>query len=213
MSSPPRFCGIDTGDRCALAVREGSGPARWIYFEAPPLDRLAERCAGLFDRLGVEALAIDGGPHTGAAREVHDLLPEGAFIWRHTEGEMQVKRVPFLGTERCHVRLGREDLLDLLVEELHRGPSAVRLPRPRDGGEEALLAEVGVHLMNLRKVSRKRAGGRETLAYAGGENHFAFAMAFALLAERLAESEGVLVPAAGGTVPPAAWSVPDRRRR
>ena len=39
--------------------------------------------------LGVEAFVIDGGPHTQAARAVYDLNPDGGFIWRHTEGEMQ----------------------------------------------------------------------------------------------------------------------------
>ncbi|MEE9275695.1 MAG: hypothetical protein V3V62_10345, partial [bacterium] len=178
-------------------------PARWVYFEAVSLDRLTGRCARIFDRLGVEAVSIDGGPHTQAAREVHDLLPEGAFIWRHTEGEMTVKRVDFLGVERRHVRLGREDLIDLLVEEIHGGPDAVRMPAPRSAAEEEVLAAVERHLMNLRKRRTPRAGGAEALRYEKNENHFAFAMAFAKLAEELAASEGVLVPAAGGTVPPA----------
>ena len=57
--------------------------------------------------------------------------------------------------------------------------------------------------MNLRKRRVSRAGGAEALRYEKNENHFAFAMAFAKLAEELAASEGVLVSAAGGTVPPA----------
>ena len=45
MSALHRFCGIDTGDVCALAVREREEgrPVRWIYFEAPPIDRLLSR--------------------------------------------------------------------------------------------------------------------------------------------------------------------------
>ncbi len=205
-----RFCGIDTGERCALAVRERAeeGLVRWVYFEAPPLERLAGRCARVFDRLGVEGLVIDGGPHTREARAVHDLLPEGAFIWRHTEGEMAVKRVAFLGAERRHVRIGREEMLDMLVEELHQGPGAVRMPQPRDAEEEALLAGVQAHLMNLRKARRPRAGGERRLAYERNENHFGFAMAFALLAEALAESEGILAPHAGGTLLPAGDGAP-----
>lgn len=204
MSPAPRFAGIDTGDRCALAVREcpPSGPARWIYFEAPSIAALPGRCARIFDALGVEAAVIDGGPHTQAARDVHDLLPGGAFIWRHTEGEMSVKEVPFLGTARRHIRIGREALLDLLVEELHLGPSASRMPQPRNEDEEKILDEVEQHLLNLRKEVRPRAGGGETIVYGRGENHFAFAMAYACLAGALAESEGILRPAVGGTLPP-----------
>ena len=192
----PRFCGIDTGDRCALAVRErvsGRGPVRWVYFEAPPVDRLAARCADLFGRLGVEAAVIDGGPFTQTAREVHDLLPEGCFIWRHTPGEMAVKRVAFLGVERGHVRLNREELLERIVEEFHGGPGAVRLPAPRDAAEEALLGEVDAHLMNLR-VRRGEGGAR----FERNENHFAFACAYAKLAEELARAEGILAAPAGG---------------
>ena len=192
----PRFCGIDTGERCALAVRErvsGQGPVRWVYFEAPPIDRLAARCADLFGRLGVEAAVIDGGPFTQTAREVHDLLPEGCFIWRHTPGEMVVKRVAFLGVERGHVRLNREELLERIVEEFHGGPGAVRLPAPRDAAEEALLAEVDAHLMNLRV---RRGEGEGRARFERNENHFAFA--YAKLAEELARAEGILTAPAGG---------------
>ena len=147
---PARFCGIDTGEHCALAVRERGlrergleeggpagegGPARWIYFEAPPVDRLIARCRVIFEALGVRAVVIDGGPHTTIAREVHDLLPGGAFIWRHTEGAMSVKEESFMNVERRQVRLNREELLNLLVEEFREGPGAVRWPTPRDEAE------------------------------------------------------------------------------
>ena len=204
MSARHRFCGIDTGDRCALAVREREedGPARWIYFEAPPVERLIERCRAVFAGLGVEAFVVDGGPHTQAARAVYDLYPDGGFIWRHTEGEMQTKEVSFLGVERRHVRMNREDLLDHLVEEFHEGAGSVLLPRPQDAGEEALLCEVERHLLNLRKKPRIRSSGETVLAYERNENHFGFACAYARLAESLALSEGVLAPIAGGTVTP-----------
>ncbi len=203
--SPIRFCGIDTGESCAIAVRERAGDlVRWRYFEAPPIEQLAARCEKIFDALGVEAMVIDGGPHTEAARRVHDLLPDGAFIWRHTEGEMSVKRVSFLGVERRHVRLNREELLSRLVEEFREG--AVRWPGPRDEKEETLLSGVERHLMNLRKKRIRRAGGEEIDVYERGENHFGFACAYAKLAEELAASEGILAQPAGGTVPPAAES-------
>lgn len=215
MSAPHRFCGIDTGDACALAVRErGEGrPARWIYFEAPPIEQLIERCRAVFSSLGVEAFVIDGGPHTQAARAVYDLCPEGGFIWRHTEGEMLVKEVLFLGVERRHVRMNREDLLDHLVEEFHEGAGRVLLPSPRDTGEEALLAEVERHLMNLRKRPRIRSSGETVLAYERNENHFGFACAYARLAESLAHSEGVLAPLAGGTVTPQVFEQRMLKRR
>ncbi len=200
-SAPLRFCGIDTGESCALAVRERAGDAvRWIYFEAPPIGELPGRCERIFDALGVEGMVIDGGPHTEAARRVYDLLPEGGFIWRHTEGGMAVKRVPFLGVERRGVRMNREELLERLVEEFRVGE--VRWPAPRDEKEEALLAEVERHLMNLRKKRVRRAGGEEIDVFERGENHFGFACAYAKLAEELAVSEGMLAPPAGGTVPP-----------
>ena len=215
MSASYRFCGIDTGDRCALAVREHEEgrPARWIYFEAPPIERLVERCRAVFSGLGVEAFVIDGGPHTQAARAVYDLYPEGGFIWRHTEGEMQTRDVSFLGVERRHVRMNREDLLDHLVEEFHEGAGRVLLPSPRDTGEEALLAEVERHLMNLRKRPRIRSTGETVLAYERNENHFGFACAYARLAESLAQSEGVLAPIAGGTVTPQAFNKRMLKRR
>ena len=69
MSPNPRFCGIDTGESCALAVREREGETvRWVYFEALPIERLVERCGRIFAHLGVEGMVIDGGPHTQAAR-------------------------------------------------------------------------------------------------------------------------------------------------
>ena len=215
MSASYRFCGIDTGDACALAVRErGEGrPARWIYFEAPPIERLIERCRAVFSGLGVEAFVIDGGPHTREARAAYDLYPEGGFIWRHTEGEMLVKEVPFLGVERRHVRMNREDLLDHLVEEFHEGAGRVLLPSPKDTGEEALLAEVERHLMNLRKKPRIRSSGETVLAYERNENHFGFACAYARLAESLAQSEGVLAPIAGGTVTPQVFEHRMLKRR
>ncbi|MBI3126717.1 MAG: hypothetical protein HYZ11_03840 [Candidatus Tectomicrobia bacterium] len=199
----PRFCGIDTGDRCAIAVRERvrDGGARWVHFEAPPVERLVERCRLVFDRLGVEGAVIDGGPHTQAARAVHDLLPGGAFIWRHTGGAMGVKEVSFLQVARRHVRLSREELLDLLVEEFHRETPPVRWPRPRNEAEEALLASVEGQLMNLRKS--RRGTGERPLLYERNENHYGFACAFAKLAEELAEGEGILAPDAGGTTLPA----------
>ena len=215
MSASYRFCGIDTGDRCALAVREREEgpPARWIYFEAPPIERLVERCRAVFSGLGVEAFVIDGGPHTQASRAVYDLYPEGGFIWRHTEGEMQTRDVSFLGVERRHVRMNREDLLDHLVEEFHEGAGRVLLPSPKDTGEEALLAEVERHLMNLRKRPRIRSSGETVLAYERNENHFGFACAYARLAESLAQSEGVLAPIAGGTVTPQAFNKRMLKRR
>ena len=215
MSANYRFCGIDTGDRCALAVREHEEgwPARWIYFEAPPIERLVERCRAVFSGLGVEAFVIDGGPHTQAARAVYDLNPEGGFIWRHTEGEMQTREVSFLGVERRHVRMNREDLLDHLVEEFHEGAGRVLLPSPKDTGEEVLLAEVERHLMNLRKRPRIRSTGETVLAYERNENHFGFACAYARLAESLAQSEGVLAPIAGGTVTPQAFNKRMLKRR
>jgi hypothetical protein len=202
---PPRFCGIDTGEICALAIRdrmEEGGPARWIYFEAPPADRLVPRCAVIFEAMRVRAVVIDGGPHTTIAREVHDLLPGGAFIWRHTEGAMGVKEEDFMGVERRQVRLNREELLNLLVEEFREGPEAVLWPGPADLAEEALLGTVETQLMNLRKTRRLRAGGEEVDVYERGENHFGFACAYARLAEALAETEGVLAAPAGGTLPP-----------
>lgn len=210
-----RFCGIDTGDRCAVAVRERGegGTARWIYFEAPPIERLIERCRAIFSGLGVEAFVIDGGPHTQAARAVYDLSPDGGFIWRHTEGEMQVKEVSFLGVERRHVRMNREDLLDHLVEEFHEGEGSVLLPSPKDALEEALLCEVERHLMNLRKKPRIRSSGETVLAYERNENHFGFACAYARLAESLAQSEGMLAPIAGGTVMPQAYHQRIQKRR
>ncbi len=217
MNASYRFCGIDTGDVCALAVRERDHeegrPARWIYFEAPPIERLVERCRAVFSGLGVEAFVIDGGPHTQAARAVYDLNPDGGFIWRHTEGEMLVKEVSFLGVERRHVRMNREDLLDHLVEEFHEGAERVLLPSPGDTGEEALLAEVERHLMNLRKKPRIRSSGETVLAYERNENHFGFACAYARLAESLAHSEGILVPLAGGTVMPQALNKRILKRR
>ena len=207
MSAAHRFCGIDTGDACALAVREhGEGrPARWIYFESLPVERLIARCRAVFSGLGVEAFVIDGGPHTREARAVYDLNPDSGFIWRHTEGEMQTKDVSFLGVERRHVRMNREDLLDHLVEEFHEGAGRVLLPSPKDTGEEALLNEVERHLMNLRKKPRVRSSGETALAYERNENHFGFACAYARLAESLARSEGVLAPFAGGTVTPRTY--------
>jgi hypothetical protein len=202
-----RYCGIDTGEVCSVAVRERpeeGGPARGVYFEAPPADRLAARCARIFEALDVRAAVIYGGPLTTVAREVHDLLPGGAFIWRHTEGAMAVKTETFLNVERRQVRLNREELLNLLVEEFCEGPEAVRWPAPRDEAEEALLSEVEAHLMNLRKVRRTRAGGEEIDVYERGENHFGFDCAYARLAEALAESEGVLTAPAGATVLPPA---------
>jgi hypothetical protein len=198
----PRFCGIDTGERCALAVRERlrEGGVRWVHFEAPPVERLVERCGAIFDRLGVEGAVIDGGPHTQAARAVHDLLPAGAFIWRHTEGEMSVKEVSFLQVARRHVRLNREELLDLLVEEFHQEATPVRWPRPRTEAEEALLEAVEGQLMNLRKS--RRGGGDRPFLYERNENHFGFACAFAKLAEELLAGEGGLAPDAGGTLLP-----------
>ncbi len=211
---PVRFCGIDTGETCAVAVRERvSGFVRWRYFEAPPIERLAGRCASIFGALGVEAAVIDGGPHTEAARRVHDLLEGGAFIWRHTEGEMTVKTIPFLGVARRHVRMNREELLSRLVEEFREGPDAVRWPRPRDEKEEALLSDVERHLMNLRKKRVRRAGGGEIDVYERGENHFGFACAYAKLAEELAVSEGILAQPAGGTIPPATESGYERLSR
>jgi hypothetical protein len=213
-TAPARFCGIDTGEHCALAVRERGleeggpagegGPARWIYFEAPPVDRLIARCRVIFEALGVRAVVIDGGPHTTIAREVHDLLPGGAFIWRHTEGAMSVKDESFMNVERRQVRLNREELLNLLVEEFREGPGAVRWPTPQSEAEEALLETVESHLMNLRKTRRLRAGGEEIDVYGRGENHFGFACAYARLAEALAETESVLTAPAGGTLPPHA---------
>ena len=204
MSALHRFCGIDTGDVCALAVREREEgrPVRWIYFEAPPIDRLLSRCRVLFARLGVEAFVIDGGPHTQAARAVYDLHPDGGFIWRHTEGEMRIREMSFLGAARRHVRMSREDLLDHLVEEFHLGAGRVLLPRPEGAADEAILSRVERHLLNLRKKPRVRASGETTLAYERNENHFGFACAYARLAESLARSEGVLAPLAGGTAPP-----------
>lgn len=215
MSAGYRFCGIDTGDVCALAVREREEgrPARWIYFEALPIERLVERCRAVFSGLGVEAFVIDGGPHTQAARAVYDLNPDGGFIWRHTEGEMLVKEVSFLGVERRHVRMNREDLLDHLVEEFHEGAGRVLLPSSGDTGDEALLAEVERHLMNLRKKPRIRSSGETVLAYERNENHFGFACAYARLAESLAQSEGILVPLAGGTVMPQALNKRILKRR
>ncbi|MBI2132435.1 MAG: hypothetical protein HYT99_06430 [Candidatus Tectomicrobia bacterium] len=209
--SAPRFCGIDTGERCAVAVRERAegGAVRWVYFEAPPIERLVERCGRIFDRLGVEGMVIDGGPHTQAARAAHDLLPDGAFLWRHTEGEMGVKEVPFLGVPRRHVRLNREELLDLLVEEFHAG--SVRWPRPRSEAEETLLAAVESQLMNLRKS--RRGPGERPFLYERNENHFGFACAFAKLAEELLEREGSLAPHAGGTLPPDPRGGSDGARR
>ncbi len=208
MTDALRFCGIDTGETCALAVRERArdeaGPVRWIYFEAPPADRLAERCEKIFGALSVRAAVIDGGPHTTIAREVHDLLPWGAFIWRHTEGAMSVREEEFLGAHRRQVRLDREELLNLMVEEFHEGPEAALWPVPRDEAEETLLKEVEAHLMNLRKTKRRRAGGEIVEVYERGENHFGFACAYAKLGEALAESEGVLRAPAGGTLPPEA---------
>jgi hypothetical protein len=200
----PRFCGIDTGEICSVAVREceeAGGPARWIYFEA---DRLAERCASIFESLGVGAMVIDGGAHTTIARAVHDLLPGGAFIWRHTEGAMGVRMEDFMGVERRQVRLNREELVNLLVEEFREGPGAAIWPTPHDEGEESLLASVEGHLMNLKKSRRRRANGEEIDSYERGENHFGFACAYARLAEGLAESEGVLNAPAGGTLLPPA---------
>ena len=215
MSARHRFCGIDTGDACAVAVREREEgrPARWVYFEAPPIERLIERCRAVFPGLGVEAFVIDGGPHTQAARAVYDLNPDGGFIWRHTEGEMQTKEVSFLGVERRHERMNREDLLDHLVEEFHEGAGRVLLPSPRDTREEALLAGVECHLMNLRKKPRIRSSGETVLAYERNENHFGFACAYARLAESLAQSEGVLAPLAGGTVMPQVFKQRKLMRR
>ncbi|MEK6709330.1 MAG: hypothetical protein AABZ64_02005, partial [Nitrospinota bacterium] len=201
MTANPRFCGVDTGERCAIAVRERAGGAvRWVYFESPPIERLAGRCGVIFNRLGVEGAVIDGGPHTQAARAVHDLLPAGAFIWRHTGGEMAVKEAEFLQVARRHVRLNREELLDLLVEEFHQEAAPVRWPRPRTEGEEALLAAVESQLMNLRKS--RRGSGERTFLYERNENHFGFACAFAKLAEELLEREGGLAPHAGATLLP-----------
>ncbi len=199
---PPRFAGIDTGEACWIAVRERAGGGedgapRWVYFEAPPLEALTERCAAVFNHLGVEAAVIDGGPHTRAAREVHDLLPDGCFIWRHTQSEdMTTKWVEFLGTERRHVRISREEILAALVEEFHsEGP---RLPTPRGEEEERLLSLVDTHLINLRKKQEERSGGQEVEVFAKNENHFGLACAYAKLAEQLAHSEGVIGVAAGG---------------
>ena len=201
--APVRFCGIDTGESCAVAVRERAGEVvRWLYFEAPPIEELPGRCERIFDALGVEGMVIDGGPHTEAARRVYDLIEGGGFIWRHTGGEMSVKRVPFLGVERRGVRMNREELLNRLVEEFRE--DAVRWPTPRDEKEEALLTGVETQLMNLRKKRVRRAGGEEIDVYERGENHFGFACAYAKLAEELAVSEGILAPPAGGTVPPSA---------
>lgn len=208
MSAPHRFCGIDTGDVCALAVREAGRRVRWIYFEEPPIERILPRCRAVFEGLGVEAFVIDGGPHTQAARAVYDLHPEGGFIWRHAEGEARIREVAFLGAPRRHARVSREDLLDHLVEELHQGPERVLMPTPGSAEEEALLARVDRHLMNLRKRPRLRASGETVLSYERNENHFGFACAYARLAESLARSEGMLAPAAGGTAPPRA---PGRR--
>ena len=201
----PRFCGIDTGESCALAVREQvsvGGPTRWVYFEAPPADRLVERCSLIFEAMNVCSLVIDGGPHTTIAREVHDLLPEGGFIWRHTEGAMVVKEEAFMGVERRQVRLNREELLNMLVEEFREGPEAVHWPSPVDEIEEVLLTTVEAQLLNLKKTRRLRAGGEEVDVYERGENHFGFACAYARLAEALAETEGVLAAPAGGTLSP-----------
>ncbi len=206
-----RFCGIDTGDACAVAVREEGPPVRWVYFETPPLERLTARCRAIFSGLGVEAFVVDGGPHTQAARALYDLHPEGGFIWRHTEGEMHTKSVSFLGVERRHVRMRREDLLDHLVEEFHAGGAL--LPRPANAEEEALLAQVERHLTNLRKKPRIRSSGETVLAYERNENHFGFACAYARLAESLARSEGILSPPAGGTVVPRAQGLRMRTRR
>ncbi|MDE0331414.1 MAG: hypothetical protein OXL41_06045 [Nitrospinae bacterium] len=215
MSASYRFCGIDTGDVCALAVRERreGRPVRWVYFESPPVERLIERCRAVFSGLGVEAFVVDGGPHTQAARAVYDLAPDAGFIWRHTEGEMQTKEVSFLGVERRHVRMNREDLLDHLVEEFHEGVGRVLLPQPKDSSEEALLGEVERHLMNLRKKPRIRSSGETVLAYARNENHFGFACAYARLAESLAQSEGMLAPLAGGTVMPQTYHQRMLKRR
>ena len=161
----------------------------------------------------MEAFVIDGGPHTREARAVYDLNPDGGFIWRHTEGEMQTREVSFLGVERRHVRMNREDLLDHLVEEFHEGAGRVLLPQPGDTGEEALLGKVERHLMNLRKKPRIRSSGETVLSYERNENHFGFACAYARLAEYLAQSEGVLAPLAGGTVVPQAFHKRILKRR
>ena len=109
---------------------------------------------------------------------MYDLNPDGGFIWRHTEGEMQTREVSFLGVERRHVRMNREDLLDHLVEEFHEGAGRVLLPQPGDTGEEALLGKVERHLMNLRKKPRIRSSG-ETVRRMSGTRTISARLAYA----------------------------------
>lgn len=201
----PRFMGVDTGEVCSIAVRELTDPThprrcRWVYFEAPPVERLVERCGRVREALGAEACVVDSGPYRLLARQVQDQDPENTFLWSHAEGEMRTAEGGHLGAVRKRVLLNREELLEGLLEEA-AGMRGL-LPSPRTPEEEELLALAGTHLKNLRRKLAERAG-KEVLAFEKNENHFGFAMAYARLAEELAIAEGLLVPHAGGYAAPA----------
>ena len=201
----PRFMGVDTGEICSIAVRELTDPghprrARWVYFEAPPVERLVERCRRAREALGVEAAVVDSGPYRLLARQVQDQDPENTFLWSHAEGEMRTAEGEHLGAMRKRVLLNREELLESLLEEA--GGMRSFLPAARTPEEEELLALVGTHLKNLRRKLVEKAGGKEAFAFERNENHFGFAMAYARLAEELAIAEGLLVPHAGGYAAP-----------
>jgi hypothetical protein len=190
------WAGVDVGDVLHLAIGTNHGGKVAIVHLARTSDW--DELGRLLVKYGSPVTVIDAMPYKASVKQLARNYPTGRMILSYYGGGgRQMGSEDGLPT----IRSDRTELLDELVGRVETG--ALELP---SCDEECWLA--ARHLAGLRRVVEEGRDGRRRMIYPrGGEDHYAHALAYLLLAAWcLPASDSVFDPA---TVPRNIFPCPD----
>jgi hypothetical protein len=189
--------GVDVGDVLHIAIGKGVGAKISIVHLARTSDW--DEFRRLLARYGNPFAVIDAMPYKSSVKQLARNYSSGKMILSYYGGGgRQMGSEDGLPT----IRSDRTELLDELVGRIESG--TIELPRC---DEESWLA--ARHLAGLRRVLDEGRDGRRRMVYPrGGEDHYAHALAYLLLARWCSpQSDGAFNPA---SIPRNIFPCPDR---
>ncbi|MEK7765122.1 MAG: hypothetical protein AAB368_02690, partial [bacterium] len=188
--------GVDAGDHAHFAVveRRGLAPHRLVHAAVVDSHGMVAHAARLRQGLGVQAAVVDAKPLRVEARDIAAQAPGSTWLldFSASEGPREKEgRHEDLRFKR--VVMGREEMIDALVDLLIMSPPGILLPRATAGSEETLRL-VRLHLRNLKQEAVKTVTGVRQRYRRDVENHFGFALAMAVLAGSMTRKAARWVP-------------------
>ena len=170
-AAPALWAGVDVGDVLHVAIGTGNGAKVSIVHLARTSDW--DEVARLLVKHGAPVTVIDAMPYKSSVKQLARNYPAGRMILSYYGGGgRQMGSEDGLPT----IRSDRTELLDELVGRIEAG--TLELPHC---DEECWLA--ARHLAGLRRVAEDGRDGRRRMVYPrGGEDHYAHALAYLLLA-------------------------------